>query len=282
MKALVLSGGGAAGPYHLGVMRKLAEAGESYDLIVGTSVGALIGGYVAQFPKASFAQGVEACWDRFRKTTTKDVYTKSKLWPLSLLWQRSLFDDAPLARMIAENIDPQWLGDSDVTFKCSAVSLNDGSYRVFSSKRDGEVILDAIRASAAFPLAFPPTTIGGHMFLDGGLRTAIPIKAAYDSGATHIDISVAISHGPGHIDAYPSLLDVGIRAVSIMTQEIDRGDLANVPLLDVAGVSSRVFHAKTSPVPSPLDFVPAHAERAFSQGYAEAAAILGGTDGLDD
>lgn len=195
--ALVLSGGGARGVAQIGVLRELERQGVFPDIIVGTSIGAVIGGlYAAGYTPDqldSIFQSVD--WDDL--TSFRDETKRGRLFfaqkqedDRSLLTLR--FRDfefiAPKAiggsaRLTALLQDLLWKSPWNSTtnfdslfvrFRSVCTNLSDGS---MVALKDGN-LATALRASATFPLRYAPVYVGDSILVDGGLVANIPYEAA--------------------------------------------------------------------------------------------------------
>jgi NTE family protein len=200
--ALVLSGGGAKGIAHIGVIKALDAAGIHPDLVVGTSMGAVIG--------ALYAAGMSGTTlDSFARTLplTKLLHSSEPLGPSAwgtllplLIWEGG--ERGFSLRSVAEKQgDPSGLlnvamlrgnliarGDWNrlpIPLRVVATDLRDRSAVVLSS---GD-IAQAARASIAVPLVLAPEQIGTRTLVDGGLAANIPIAVARSSGATRVIVS---------------------------------------------------------------------------------------------
>lgn len=178
--ALVLGGGGSLGAVEVGFIRRFMELRVEFDLMVGTSVGALNAAHVA-----------------FHDTTSHDCLTEiwlglagGKLYsrnPLRLaagLWRSrlSLYGDALLRRLIQEHLHEDRFEAARVPLSITATDICSGERRVFSSGSLSQAIL----ASTAVPGVFPPVRIDGRLYVDGGVTSGGDIMVAIDQGATTV------------------------------------------------------------------------------------------------
>jgi len=188
MKALVLSGGGCKGAYQAGaILHLMNNLGLKFDIICGSSVGAINAAFLAQYPKENFQ---EACNDLVKfwlDLEQKQIY---KNWfpfgRVHSLWKQSLYNSQPLENLIEEIIDVEKLKNSGVFLRVGTVSVNTGEYKVYNQRAIN--IKKAITASASFPPYFFPVKIEDDYEYDAGLREYTPIKAAIDAGAKEIYI----------------------------------------------------------------------------------------------
>lgn len=178
MKALVLSGGGAKGAYQIGAYLGLQQ---SFDLIVGTSVGAINGAFIAS---GSSPDEMRSAWldlegnvSRWRRD-----YWRFKTW-------NSLADTTPLRAYLQERIDWDKLNGPGVDFTCTAVNTSTGEIANWSRE---ELTVDHLLASSAIPGLFPPVVIDGQQYFDGGTVNNTPLRPAIKAGAT--DVTVLMAH----------------------------------------------------------------------------------------
>jgi len=192
LHALVLSGGGGRGAYHVGVLRFLEEHEWRPDIIVGTSIGAVNGAAIASGHTAY------SLWALWRRLKTDDVQRRA--WDLFSLdeWDH-LLDTTPLRRTLVEE---GWLDLSrinaqpaDKHLRITVVEMETGRLRVFGNSPDPTpgsrcehtaITLDHILASCSIPLVYPPTEIEDVAFWDGGTVANTPLGPAIDAGAEDI------------------------------------------------------------------------------------------------
>lgn len=179
--AFVLSGGASLGSVQVGMLLGLAEAGITPDLIVGTSVGAVNGGWAASRPDIA---RMEALADLWRSLSRNDVFpTRPILGLLGFLGRRpNLVPDSGLRRLLAENLGFARLEDAPVPFHVVATDVLSGQDILLSA---GDAV-DAIVASAAIPAVFPPVNINGRDLIDGGVVNNTPLSHAVALGADRV------------------------------------------------------------------------------------------------
>lgn len=169
--ALVLSGGGALGMAHLGVLQALKENNIVPDMVVGTSIGALVGGvYCAGIP-------LERIVEEAQKVKTSNLYDVN-LDLSGLLSGRS-------ALRTIKNI----LGNQDylienlpIKYGAVAVDIAKGEQVLFTQGS----LLNAIRASISVPGIFVPLKIGNTRYVDGGVLNNLPEDQARNMGADKV------------------------------------------------------------------------------------------------
>ncbi|HEX7919294.1 MAG TPA: patatin-like phospholipase family protein, partial [Gemmatimonadales bacterium] len=211
--ALVLAGGGAKGFAHLGVIRMLDSLGIRPDLVVGTSMGAIVGGLYASGYSShdldSLARSVPlAELVRPRAQSPNRAYTllrplvyweiddgRIRLSPAAVPEQGI---DAALNRVLLRG-NLQARGDfGRLPIDFYAVATDLATQRAVALH--GGDLAQAVRASVAIPLVFEPVKIGDRTLADGGLAANVPIRIARELGATRLIISDLVRHQETVVD----------------------------------------------------------------------------------
>ena len=208
--AFVLGGGGVLGAYEVGMLRALSEAGIRPDVVVGTSVGAINGAFVAADP-ADAAARLGQLW---QGDALRQAFSET-LWGRAARLLRSgthLHSIEPLRRMLDEMLPAADFADLELPFHCVAASIERATARWFSS---GPVV-PAVLASCAVPGLLPPVEVDGEHYFDGGLVHSIPVGRAVALGA--LDVYVL------HVGRIESPLEVPRRPweVGLVAFEIAR------------------------------------------------------------
>ena len=228
--ALVVSGGGSRGAFAVGAIEVLKERGYDFDLISGTSTGALIAPLVA-------VDRVDRLHDIYTQTTTKDVLRKN--WLGGFI--ESIYDTTPLRKLINRELDaldlPAQLYLSHRRILVCTVNLQSGKAEYWSQRPgpgvrmipDRETLARALLGSSNQPIFTPPVEVprfSGEQHLDGGLREIAPLSIAIEHGARRIVVIVLCPEDAvTSKDPYRWLLPIGERALDLMTQEIVTNDL---------------------------------------------------------
>ena len=165
---LALGGGAARGFAHIGVLRTLAANGIVPDVIVGTSIGAVVGGCFA----AGQMEGLEE-WAR--GLTVRGVLSYLDI----SLSGSGLIRGGHLAKRLEEALTDHRIDDLPIRFAAIATEFNTGHEIWLTRGRMAE----ALRASYALPGIFPPVLIGGRWLVDGALVNPVPVSAARALGA---------------------------------------------------------------------------------------------------
>lgn len=176
--ALALGGGAARGFAHIGVIKALEAHGIVPDIIVGTSAGSVVG--------ALYASGMDA----FALQKKAFALDESALTDWAI-FERGFVKGEALEKFINQQVGGKLIEGLKRKFGVLATDLADGQPALFTAGNVGT----AVRASSAIPGVFSPVTIRGREYVDGGLVSPIPVRAARQLGAD-IVIAVDISGRP--------------------------------------------------------------------------------------
>jgi NTE family protein len=180
--AFVLSGGASLGAVQAGMLRALYERGVRPDLIVGTSVGALNGAFIASRPPtAATALELAEVW---RGVGSGNVFPLNPLTGFLGFFGASdhLVSDHGLRKLVADHLELGALEDSRIPLHVIATDLLSG--RELRLSRGNA--LEAVMASAAIPGVFPAVEWKGRRLIDGGVANNTPIIDAIELGADRI------------------------------------------------------------------------------------------------
>jgi NTE family protein len=211
----VLGGGGLKGLAHVGAWEALLESGVRPKGIVGTSIGALVAAL------ASSGMSPEEMRRRALALQRKDIVRVNRraLW-INGIRQASLLHGEPLREYLAGLLPERGWAALEIPVLMNAVDLADGSTAWFGPGARLDVSLpDAVYASSALPVFYPPFEHDGRMYVDGGVTRQLAIGKARDEGADWLlavdvgssataDAREAIRHG---------MIAVHQRVVSIMS-----------------------------------------------------------------
>jgi predicted acylesterase/phospholipase RssA len=192
-RALVLGGGGSKGAYQAGAIKALNELGISFDIVVGTSIGALNGCLVAQ----QDYQLLQEIWDQ---VTVNDVIAngvnlefdlgqlmkeKDEIIPFIQGVMKSGVDISPFKAMIDKALDEDRLLASNIDYGLTYVRADDLKLMTKTKfQMEKDMIKEYLLASASCYPAFPMQRIDNTNYIDGGYRDNVPIALAAKMGGT--------------------------------------------------------------------------------------------------
>jgi NTE family protein len=209
--AFVLSGGASLGSIQVGMLRALAERDIRPEMIVGTSVGAVNGGFLASRPFVpETVDELAELWLGMSRGRVFPVEPFTGL--LGFLGARkNLVPAGPLRRLISRYAECERLEDLPTELHVIACDILNGQEVRLS---EGPFV-DAVMASAAIPGVFPPIEWDGRLLVDGGVLNNTPIAHALELGAD--DIYVMSAAGPCELDEPPrGALGMIVQATTLM------------------------------------------------------------------
>ncbi len=230
---LVLSGGGAKGFAHVGVLKVIDELGIPIDYIAGTSMGSIIGGFYAMGYSAKEIEKVisEQNWDNLlsdkverkyipiyekkakeRYALSFSIKPKGIQLPSGIVYGQNVLN-------LFEKLSIKYHNTTDfkklpIPFVCIATNMETGKAEVL----DKGYIPLALRASMAIPTIFTPVTINEKMLVDGGLINNFPVDEVLKMGAD-IVIGVDVQSGVKSKKQLNSIVDIMNQLSSLMGLE---------------------------------------------------------------
>jgi NTE family protein len=201
---VVLSGGGAKGLAHVGVLKVLEEAGVRIDYIAGTSMGAIVGGLYASGYSATQLDSLFRAVD-FSKVIQDELPRKAKTFyekEASEKYAISLpFDNFKLSlpqsiskgqntynlliRLLEHVSDTEDFTQLPIPFFCIATDIEKAEQVIL----DTGFLPEALSASSALPTLFKPVTLGDRILIDGGVVNNYPVNELREKG---VDIIIGI------------------------------------------------------------------------------------------
>jgi len=275
-RAFVLSGGGSLGAMQVGALRVLLENKIVPDLIVGCSVGALNGSFLAMAPTMAEVERAAQVW---RNVTTERVYPGAKMWVVwrFLSGQDSLYDNRSFYEFLqASGCTPALtFGDLQSSkLYVTATHLRTGQLHVFGDDPRDRV-LDALMASTALTPMHPPWEVNGERYVDGGTVTPLPLRVALERDAT--EIYALHLHRPDKEVRTPRLRGVTALINQTVNTMLRLQADHDLHLIETARrVRLHYLPLWTDDPIEPTDF--GHAPALIEQGYAQAATLIGRGD----
>lgn len=219
---LVLSGGAAKGIAHVGILRKLEEAGVKIDVITGTSMGALVGGLYSigytteqleeigytnnweelftDRPSRKFISNYEKEFDD-RTIATFPIRETGLDLPTGIVGGQNLYNFLSNLTWPVHQVDD--FTKFPIPFSATVTELETGK----AVHLDSGYLPDAIRASISIPSLITPYIIDGVPFVDGGISNNLPVDKAIEMGANYI-IAVNVASPLMPVDSLRSLSDI--------------------------------------------------------------------------
>ena len=236
--AFVLGGGGLRGAAEVGMLKALAETAIRPDIIVGTSIGAVNGAFVAAGELPERADALEAMW--LSQLGGTSVFREGWVSRAANVARHRthLHSNAALRTKLDEELPVSRFDELPTRFQCSAANIEASSEWWF----EAGPLVDAVLASCAVPGLLPPVEVAGNHFIDGGVVNSIPVSRAIELGAT----TIFVLH-VGNIDTPLRLpkqaWDVAFVAFEISRRHRFHRDMANLP----HGVTTHVLPTGSDP-----------------------------------
>lgn len=257
--AVVLSGGGAKGTAHVSALKVIEEAGIPIDMIVGTSMGAIVGGlYCSGYTSEQLDSIIQAQnWGLLLtdaiERSNKDMAEKQRedRYIVSATFDKSpseVFEGGLLkgnkigkflSELTADHLDYIDYSTLPIPFACVATDIVTGKEIDMHSG----VLAESLRASMAIPGAFPPIKKNGMILVDGGLVNNYPVDVARSMGADFV-IGIDVTDKEKKPEEVNSTVDVLMRILDVICSNKykENVDLTDVHInVNVKGYSSASF-----------------------------------------
>jgi len=227
---LALGGGAARGFAHIGVIQVLEEAGLRPDFVAGTSAGSVV---AALYASGKTGTQLQQIGESMEEAAITD-------WTLPVFNSGVLRGDA-LAKYVNQQVGGRLIENMTVPLGIVATDLYSGDMMVFQRGDTGM----AVRASSAVPAIFQPVKISGRSYVDGGLVSPVPVRAARRMGAQLV-LAIDISSPPDSTGS-DGTLAVLLQTASIMGKSINVFELKEADIVvrpDLREVSSADFSSR--------------------------------------
>ncbi|MCK9556851.1 MAG: patatin-like phospholipase family protein [Candidatus Cloacimonetes bacterium] len=246
-----LSGGGARGFAHIGVLKVLEEEGLKPDYISGTSIGAVIGAFYAMGYNASQIESLAINIDWYRllqdNVPRRDLYVGQKRWapygntileldekwnpklPTSLYKANNL--NLELFELYAPASGIRDFNKLDIPFSCIATDLQKGTGKEFVNGS----LWQAVRASLSVPSLILPFKVGESLYIDGGISQNLPIAEVKQMGAGLV-LAIKVNSSLREEENLESIIDILDQTINIgisrnLQKNLDQCDLLLEPEL---------------------------------------------------
>ncbi len=260
--ALCLSGGGARGAAQAGVVIELVRRGLRPDFIVGTSIGAWNGAWLASHPTAEGAEMLAAWW---ADPEVRGVFKGMWLgYAGAIAWRRSAALSAErVERLLARGLGDLRFEDLQVPLTVGAADLLTADLVYFHRGP----VAPAVRASSAIPTVLPPVALLDRLLVDGGVIDNFGVNEAVRRGARSI---VLVDASTSEIEEPPVGLGEIIDRMTLVSQVHQR----RRSLAAAAGAGVPLHLIEVGGIGGSLDF--GRAEAAVARGRELAGAWLDG------
>ena len=284
--ALVLSGGGAKGVAHIGVLKVLEKAGLPIDMITGTSMGSIIGGLYSCGNDAMRLDSIVRAQDWTNVLSDKEDLRYQSLkereqqntyaisTSLRLKKKRNLLGGGMI---IGKNIsrllntftvpynDSIDFNTLPIPFACVATNIVNNTELVLHSG----VLTEAMRASMSIPGAFSPVRKGDQVLVDGGLKNNYPADVAKEMGADYI-VGVSVAAKQRTADQLGSAGDILLQIVDFNCKnKFDE----NMAITDIPIIVNTEGYSTASFTPSAIDTLIQRGEDAAMEHWDEIVAL---------
>ena len=239
--ALVLSGGAALGFAHIGVIKVLEANNIPIDMVIGTSMGALVG---AAYCAGYSTEEMQEFGCKFKTIDFFDVnFNKS-----------GLFSGKGVMKSINKFLPDDNIENLGKEFACVAVDMKEEKEIIFKTGN----VRDAVRASLSIPGVFVPLNLDDKILIDGGAMNNLPEDVAMEMGADVI-ISVDVL-SKNFLKSNPSnAIEVLLAAINVMVKEVQKHKACHADI---------VIKPDTSML-APMRFGKAATLKAIEQGVIE-------------
>lgn len=257
--AVVLSGGGAKGVAHVRALKVIEEAGIPVDMVVGTSMGALVGGLYASGYTTEQLDSIIACQNWMdllmdkQDRSKRSLGLKQKLEPymLNVAFEKSPFEVIEggflkgnsvsylISELTADRMTPMDYSDLPIPFACIATDIVTRKEVVMKKG----ILAESLRSSMAIPGVFPPVKLDGMVLVDGGLKNNFPVDVARQMGADYV-IGVSVASEGLKYDELNSTINVLMQVVDVVCAnkvEENRNNADIYMHVNVSGYSSASF-----------------------------------------
>jgi len=245
--ALVLSGGGAMGLAHIGVLKGLEDAGfPRPSLVAGTSMGAIVGGlYAIGMSPIEMERFV---LDEFNITDYLDSFVFKIDGPfgriiqtgqaLAILAGKPGIDTGQKALELLESLTAgKRFDETEIPFRCNAVDLISAREVVFNS---GSLAM-AMRASMSLPIFFEPFEYNGMCFVDGGLLNNMPVAIARNEGFDRVLAVNVTNFAPAKPESLRNGPQVIFRSIDCVLHAQNEGGKAQADLTLTIKLAAALF-----------------------------------------
>lgn len=233
---LNLGAGAARGLTHMGVLRAFEEQKIPYDMIIGVSMGAVIGGLYAYQPdwkqtrdvmvsilnSETFRESFMGIWPQedTARTARRFLHSMQKIYLRTGVLGRILLSDGIISEEDIEEVFlsryPEiFIQQTKIPFACTAVDILTGKSFLFIKGK----LVEAVLASASIPMVFPPRKVNGRRYVDGGVLDKLGVDASAHLKPKYVIAVDASNPADVKTEIPRGALDVIIRSLDISVEE---------------------------------------------------------------
>lgn len=234
---LSLSGGGALGIAHLGVIADLEIAGKIPSEIIGVSMGSIIGACLA----IGMREG-----EIFRHIETISKITN---WAKLAKGGNTILDNTKIAKIFDSLFGETYMHQTKIPLKIIATNLKNGNKRVFDSNDETILIRDALLCSMAIPGMFPEHTIDNIVYVDGFLCENLGLLDATNGYILAVDAlgKNSFKHGlPDNMSKFKNIMTMFGKSMRLLIHNQTKTNIAlckkNVHLIEPNTEKFETFH----------------------------------------
>jgi len=283
---LCLAGGGAFGAYEVGVYQAMQDIGIKFDMVSGSSVGAINAAFIA----GDKFKDLKYLWEHLEPKMVRsggiDTLTHVlKIQDRATILPESLFSNSPLKRNLIEHFgETTTIGDLPTPLFVTGTDVHDGECVIFPKETR---VWEAVAASAAFPGVFPPQEVEvdgvKRLFSDGGTARNLPIFPLIDHGCSGIYAVILQPSIEEDRDARYDFVDILFRTWSLMSFNQLTADLTAVESYNRMVAAGKLKRPKIkirtvrleARKGNMFDFSAKQAIPLINQGYEDGMAALG-------
>lgn len=199
---LALGGGGARGSATLAIIKELESLNLKFDYISGTSVGAIIGAYYALYGEID--------------SLVKEVLSFKKLelinfFDFSLFNKKSIIQAKKYTKYLKGKFGDKTFKDTKIPLVVVTTNIQSGEVEYLNHGK----ILDAVLASSAFPIVFPPYKIDGKILMDGGILNNLPFEILFKEKMNKV-IAINLCMARKDKTKFNNIFSVATRVIDLM------------------------------------------------------------------
>ncbi len=251
MKALVISGGGSLGAWGGGVAESLYRDGNNYDIIIGTSTGALLSSMIAKqdfvnLKKAYTSMCQDDIFDINPFNTDGSINVFNAIWRI-IRGKKTLGETHKLKAQIKKyltQVDFNIIKKSDTEVVCCVYNIEkrEAEYKSIRNNSYADYC-DWMTASASVPIAMSIIEKDGWSYVDGGVSDHIPIRYLLDMDISHLDVIVHRTETYVNTTPPKNIFNYFMKIIDALNIEISRDDIEMIKdYAYINNINTRIFY----------------------------------------